>query len=186
MQSDSTIYYLCFASPRIYHHKEGETGNHYTFDLRTGLPHHFSFDPDRGNQASPGKQAAYEITGELDWRVNSFFKEGKIPDFGNWKEAQDKKEKIYNSIEIAVPEKYRERASLVVLMDEPTTFMSYRHETQFRERITELSKKYQGRIQFIIATNDAGLIERPLLQPIYLDFNATPVKPVRAMEQLHT
>ncbi len=73
-----------------------------------------------------------------------------------------------------IPES-REDSKLVVLIDEPTVFLSYRNKYRFKDRIDEIVEKYKGRIQFFIATNDAVLIEKTL-GALFINLDQKPVK----------
>lgn len=63
----------------------------------------------------------------------------------------------------------------LLLLDEPTTFMSYRRKYAFRQQLSTLIKDFPG-MRAVITTNDPVLIENNQEGWSYLDFDETPIK----------
>ncbi len=66
-------------------------------------------------------------------------------------------------------------AEAVVLLDEPTNFLSYRNKKRVLERIREFEQTHPNSYM-LIATNDSTLIDNPGDKWKLLDFDQTPVK----------
>ena len=66
-------------------------------------------------------------------------------------------------------------AEAVLLLDEPTIFMSYNGKYQFRKRLQNIVEAYLE-LKVFITTNDPVLIENPLNDSCYLDFDDMPSK----------
>ncbi len=73
--------------------------------------------------------------------------------------------------QILVPD----NAEALVLIDEPTNFMSYRVKYDFLRRLRNFSSRFPN-AHILVTTNDAVLIENPVEGWRYLDFNESPVK----------
>jgi hypothetical protein len=52
-----------------------------------------------------------------------------------------------------------ENSKLCAMMDEPTIFLDLQNKFRFKNLVLEHTKKYEGRLQFFIATNDYALIK---------------------------
>lgn len=71
-------------------------------------------------------------------------------------------------------------SSLAVFMDEPTIYLDYRNKKKFLGQVQELGRKYAGRLQFFIPTNDAVLIEHAQ-DCTYIDLYQQPAQAVKCL-----
>jgi len=69
-----------------------------------------------------------------------------------------------------------EKDGLLVVMDEPTIFFDYKNKRLFKDKIVKATEKYNGRIQFLIPTNDPLLIDGLEGRCKYIDLYQTPAK----------
>lgn len=108
------------------------------------------------NGHSSGQNTFQEIAA-LRTEVDQFFQRGvyKAPITDYVKKIVDGEK----GEDCKVPDALRERSSLVVLMDEPTTSLDYRASKRFARDLQEMTEKYAGRLQFLVATHDPALIE---------------------------
>jgi hypothetical protein len=85
--------------------------------------------------------------------------------------GQELKAKLQKTVFDEIDQHFRQSDdSLVMVLDEPSIYLSYGNKKWFSDSVAEAAEKYQGRLQFFISTNDARLIENTP-GACYIDFN---------------
>lgn len=145
---------------------------------------YYVFQKERGN--SSGQQTQTEWAA-LYKKIVDFFEEGVCFEFSRPQRIQ---KKHWNSrggdpIPPKLTKEQQASARLVVLMDEPTTSVDMLSRRRLVLEMQEVAQKYQGRLQFIVATHDENFL---VPQSKCVNFYKTPVASVPCesiLEMLH-
>lgn len=133
---------------------------------------HFRED-DRRVGRSPGSALKDDIE-ELLGRVHLLLEKGQVYRPKSFQETlKDPSGTLSDPFKIVQCGEPHEQQALV-LMDEPTTYLDYRNTLFFRNGLLAAKKAFGDRVQFIIPTNDAFLIEGLQGECRYIDMYSTP------------
>lgn len=166
-QPENNIYHQCYASYIPVVQTRGDrTGNAAYID------NHFTFQLNDFTRKKSTGQMTKNVVQKIFKNIERFFTDYVNP---TGKLTPSEAEEL---LEI-VPGEKRNSSRLLVLMDEPTSTLSYRNKYQFRDTLLELAQRYAPRLQFFVATNEPVLIEHT--DCLFLDFDTTPVEARRKL-----
>lgn len=123
----------------------------------------------QGKTKSSGQSTLAEVE-TVEKLIYNFFQEGiykrPIP-------SKDPLDKYLIKEDRQISPEQRANATLIVLMDEPTTSLDYKASKHFARTLQEMTHEYAGRLQFFVATHDPAIIELSGTQ--CMNFYETPV-----------